>query len=219
MGEAVIFGLKQAYSGRNRQPDWIIQLGRLGPVRETPPNLRPAQHLWPARVVGDYDSEVGAIIVAPIGWHMDSRLSARILSASAGKEFATISVPRVGDLGLIGFEGGSPDAAVWVGSLHDAKAPDSISPEGPVRGAAQFEGGGSAKWTAEPVDAPRKISIDMKGIDLELKTNSLITVQTTAQLKISAQLVTLTAEKDIALESKQSLTINSDNLQLDKKKT
>ena len=45
-------------------------------------------------------------------------------------------------------------------------------------------------------------------------------MQTTGQLKISAQLVNLTTtEGDIALESKKSVTIKSNNIQIDKKAT
>jgi hypothetical protein len=216
VAHSVIFGLKQVYSGRNRDSDWIIQLGRLGPVRETPPNLRPAEHLWPARVVGDCDGETGALVVAPIGWHKDSRLSARILSAFAGKEFATVSAPRIGDLGLIGFEGGSPDAPVWLGSLHDAEAPDAVTPEGAVRGAARFGGGGSAQWTVEPVETPRKISIDLKGIGLELTTDSFINFHTKSSLEMTAQSVNLEAENDLAMKSNQ-VTIKSNSVRIDKK--
>lgn len=214
--ETIMFGLKQVYSGRQGQLDCVAELGRLGPIREAPPDIRPAHHLWPARVVGGYNSEGGTIVVAPIGWHADSRLRTRILSAFAGTELAVVSVPRVGELGLLGFEGGQPDSPVWLGSLHDSRAPDQATPEGAVRGAARFSGGGSAIWSAEPGDAARKLRIELKGLDLEIQSDSMICLNANKSVGISTDLFEVQNAKNVKFTTEQMM-IKSSNVKVSDK--
>jgi hypothetical protein len=118
-------------------------------------------------------------------------------------------------LGIVGFEGGLPDAPVWLGSLHDKDCPVQVNPQGDVRGAVRFAGcAGTAFWEAKPGDNPKKVRVELNGIDFELVSDSAI------HLKTKGSSLTMTAnpfelQGDINLASK-NVTVQSEHVTVQK---
>jgi hypothetical protein len=117
-----ITGIAHHWQGLARHA--TVRVGQLGDLAPSPIDRRLAVHLWPAQVAGNPKKPRGCIDVKPLGWAEDSRpLPARILCFSAIARGGTIHLPAAGELVLMGFEGGNPDAPVILGGLHDGEAP------------------------------------------------------------------------------------------------
>jgi phage baseplate assembly protein gpV len=113
-------------AGGERDGAWdaVVSLGRPGPHVESDRDLYPARHLWMAWSTGTYEPARGTVGVKLAGWHPASDpLRARILSDSANEAASSVRCPQTGELGVVGFENGNPDAPVWLGAVHDREAP------------------------------------------------------------------------------------------------
>lgn len=109
-------------------PHCVLQLGRAGDFEERQPDTMLARHLWPAKITdrGAYDARVGSVEVEPLGWDAESKpLLARILTGSAVAKGGWLHAPVPGELVLLGFEGGNPDAPVVLGALFDSASADA----------------------------------------------------------------------------------------------
>jgi hypothetical protein len=150
-----VAGLEHRLDGATRHA--IIYFGRPS-IPDTPPPLRPAVHLWPAVVAGNYKADRGRVDVRPIGWHPDSAaLAARLGVWSVKPGPAAVRVPLAGELVLIGFEGGAPDAPAVLTGLHDAEAPAAAAGEFVVKA-------GDSVW---------RTLFDKAGLDVRLEKAKL----------------------------------------------
>lgn len=117
-------------------------------------------------------------------------LWARLLTIGAGAERGLVSMPLVDDEVLVGFEGGELDRPFVLGGLWSKKAPppeDATDGKGTARALVSQSG-----QVVRLSDVEGEEKIEIFGVDQKVAIT----------LDCKTQAITITAEKDLTLESK-----------------
>ena len=165
----------------------------------------PATQLQSAVVVDNNDPDQLGRIKVKFHWLEGEETPwVRVLTPHAGADYGSYVIPEIDDEVLVGYEFGSPNYPIVLGSLYNSDAPpqaDAVNPENEVK---QFltKGGNLIKIT--DTSGEEEIAISTKGGDNKLVLNMSgpsITIESKGDISIKGANVTVEADQEITIKS------------------
>ena len=185
-------------------------------------------------VTDNKDPEGLARVRVKLPWLADGTVSywARTAMLMAGKDMGTFFLPEIGDEVLLGAEQGDPSHLYVLGMLWNGKlTPPETNSDGDnhkrfIRTRSKHE----LRFVDDPADPMaqlaladgKKLTLSKSGIEITDGTNTItidsdssaITIQSTAQLKIKSQVVSIEAEASMEIKSSGTLSIKGAMVQI-----
>ncbi|MFH1700121.1 MAG: type VI secretion system tip protein VgrG [Candidatus Zixiibacteriota bacterium] len=162
-------------------------------------------NLQTAEVVDNIDPDKMGRIKVKFPWNADDTIWIRVAVPHAGKDRGWFSIPEIGDEVLVGYEQGSPDLPIVIGSLYNKdNAPhgDTGTDDNSVKGFITKSGNKIVINDSGGGEQIGIIAADGSQVIIESGGPS-ITIETAGDVTIKAKNITLKADSKIVLDGGQ----------------
>ena len=210
----------------------LFDIDQLDPVERQSRGV--IQGLAVGLVTDNRDPEGLARVRVQLPWLEDGSVSywARTAMLMAGKDIGTFFLPEIGDEVLVGAEQGDPSHLYVIGMLWNGKlTPPETNRDGKnnkrfIRTRSEHElmfvDDPAAPLAELKLKDGKKVSLSKAGVEITDGTNkiviesdsSAITIESTAQLKIKSQTISIEAGASMELKSSGTLTIKGSLVQI-----